>query len=81
MSCDIVEIMKYIVGYKYKINSLMPVGRYINMDPLSHRVAYILDLVHLFWTIFFAESIISNRLQLSTIIAKFGNSVDIGYDG
>ena len=49
--------------------------------PLPLRVAYILDLVHLFWTIFFAESIISNQLQLSTIIAKFGISVDIGYDG
>ena len=32
MCCDIVEIMKYIVGYKYKINSLLPVGRYKHFD-------------------------------------------------
>ena len=45
-----VGYLRVTVGH---INSLLPVGRYIHMAPLPHRVAYILDLVHLIWTILF----------------------------
>ena len=50
------------------INSLLPLGRYINMDPYPHRVAYILDLVHLIWTIlFFAESVLTSYNFLASL--------------
>ena len=55
---------------KVCLNYLLPVGRYINMDPYPHRVAYILDLVHLFWTILFLLNLDEPATQLYSIIAN-----------
>ena len=56
MNCSLVVVVGPWTGItlRYLLNSLLPLGRYINMDgPLPHMVAYILDLVHLIWTILF----------------------------